>query len=251
MPSIDEIYGTYEPPADSVSRYRTPEVVTPSPAVRENALAVFRSDPAALKAGALSLLDYKVKPVETLTAANELADRMAQAKTLLKNIETRRKQIVEPLKHEATDVDAEARRWREPVEKYLEDAERVLLAFRRKQADDARREEENRQKAIRDAAVKQNEAEIMGNAEASEAASTAILHLEAEAPAQEIKGFKTESGTTSVRKTWKVEVVAPAMVPRAYCTPDTKLLQAAVNAGERSIDGCNVFEAESLTVRTR
>jgi len=235
------------------TRRVVPEVVTPSPAVpvRENALVVFRSDPAALKASALTLLDIKVKPVETLDAANGLADKMAQAKTLLKNIEARRKQIVEPLKHEAADVDAEARRWREPIEKFLADAERVVLAFRRKQADDAAREEAARQEAIRSAAKQQEQAEILGNAEKREEASTAIMHLEAQAPAEPVRGFKTDSGTTSVRKTWKVEVVAPALVPPNYLVPDMKALQAAVDAGARSIEGCNIFEQESLVTRTR
>jgi hypothetical protein len=253
--NILDHFGDNQP--KSTTRTLTPEVVTPSPAVpqRENALAVFRSDPAALKASALSVLDIKVKPVETMEAASSMADKMAQAKTLLKNIEARRKQIVEPLKHEAADVDAEARRWREPVEKWLSDAERVLLAFRRKQADDAARLEEARQQAIRDAAQKQHQASILGNTEAIEASSTEIMHLEAQAPTEAVRGFKTDSGTTSVRRTWKVQVVNAAEVPREFMVPDLRKLQAAVDAApdpsQFSIPGCFVEEVETLVVRTR
>lgn len=247
--NIQDYYGDNHPP----NRRVQPEVVISSPAVpvRENALAVFRSDPAALKASALSLLDMKVKPVETLEAANVVADKMAQTKTLLKNIEARRKQIVEPLKHEAADVDAEARRWREPIEKWLSDAERVVLAFRRKQADDAARAEAARQEAIREAAKQQQQAEIMGNVEKVEAASTAIMQLEAQAPAEPVRGFRTDAGTVSTRRRWTVEVVRPEEVPSNYLVPDLKALQAAVDAGAREIPGCHIEETESLTVRTR
>ncbi len=251
MPSIDDIYDmpAYERPRYST---RTPEVVTPPPAVpKVDALALFKEDPAALMSTALTLLDVKVKPVETLEAATSLTDKIAQAKTLLKNIEARRKLIVEPIKHQAADVDAEARKWREPVERFCADAERVVLAFRRKQADDARREEQARQDAINEAAKKQGQAEIMGNAAAVEEASTAIMHLEAQAPAAPVTGFKTDSGTSSVRKRWTVEVVDPSQVPDNYMVPDLKALQAAVDAGARKIEGCNVFEAESLVTRTR
>ena len=63
-------------------------------------------------------------------------------------------------------MDAEARKWREPVERWISDAERVVLAFRRKQAADAAREAEERQHAIDEGGPRQGQAEIMGNTEA-------------------------------------------------------------------------------------
>ena len=77
------------------------------------------------------------------------------------------------------------------------------------------------------------------------------MHLEAQRPAEPVKGFKTDYGTTSVRTVWKVEVIDPTQVPSNYLVPDLKALQAAVDAGARKIEGCNVFEAESLITRTR
>jgi hypothetical protein len=248
--NILDYYGDNRPQPRKV----TPEVVTPSQAVasiKADALALFREDPAALKSSALDVLNITVRPVETPEAATKLADQRAQVKTLLKNIEARRKQIVEPLKKEASAVDAEARTWSDPLKAWDLSAERVLLAFQRKQADDARREEENRQQALRDAAKKQEQAEILGNTEAAAAASTEIMLAEAQAPIEPIKGFKTDAGTTSLRKTWKVEVISPEDVPPAYLIPDLKRLQAAVDAGAREIEGCNIFEHESLPVRTR
>lgn len=245
--------GAYFGETQGETRRVVPEVVTPPPAVpqRENALAVFRTDPAALKASALAVLDVPLKPVQTVQAANFLADKLAQAKTVLKNIEARRKLIVEPLKKEASAVDAEARTWREPVEKHIAQMERVLLAFQRMQADESRRQEEQRQKALIAAAEKQQQAENSDNAALAGEASTEIMQLEAVEPAQPIHGFKTDSGTTSIRKVWKVEVVNEEEVPDVYRTVDLKKLQAAVDAGARQIDGCHIFEAESLVTRTR
>lgn len=234
---------------------RVPEVVTPPPAVPTVAIERFRQDPAALKAAALSLLDRKVKPVETLAEANVLADHLAQAKTLLKNIEARRKLIVEPIKREAADVDKEARTWSEPIQKHIQDLERVLIAFQRKQAAEATRQEEARQQAIRDAAKQQAQATIMQQPEAVAAAETAIMHLEATAPAEPVRGFKTDSGTTSLRTRWRIEVVNAAEVPDAYLVPDLKRLQAVVDAHpnpeELHIDGCHIEPVDSLTTRTR
>lgn len=245
MPSMDDVYGVPVKPV-------RPVVVSPPPAVvKADALALFRQDPAALRASALAVLDIKVRPVETMDEATKLADQRAQVKLLLKNIEARRKQIVEPIKKDAASVDAEAHAWSDPLKKWDQNAERVLLAYQHKQADDARREEEARQEAIREAAKRQNQAEILGNVQAAEAASVEIMRAEAAAPAEPIKGFKTDAGTTSLRKRWTVEVVNVDEVPDAYLVVDTKKLQAAVDAGAREIPGCHIFEDESLSVRTR
>ena len=228
------------------------EVVSATPPVEPgNALARFRTDPAALKASALAVLDVKVEPLKTVLEANQLAEKIAEVATIQKNIEARRVGIVKPLNGEVADVNAEAKRWSEPLDAWRQRASKVLIAFKNKQADDARRAEDARQKALIAAAEKQQQAENSDNPALAEEASTEIMQLEAVGPAEAIRGFKTEAGTTSVRRTWKVEVVDESLVPDAYWTVDLKKLQATVDAGARSIEGCNVFEVESLTVRTR
>lgn len=228
------------------------EVVSATPDIAPgNALARFRTDPAALKASALAVLDIKVAPPKTIYEANELAEKIAEAKRLMDNIEARRDGIVRPLNAEVKEVNAEAHRWSDPLGVWLKRAGTVLIAYKNKQADDARRAEDARQKALIAAAEKQQQAENSDNPALAEEASTEIMQFEAVGSAEPIRGFKTEAGTTSVRKTWKVEVIDESLVPDAYWTVDLKKLQATVDAGARSIDGCNIYEQESLTVRTR
>lgn len=231
---------------------RVPEVVTPSPAVRENALTVFRSDPAALKSSALSVLDVKVPQVITTQAdASKWAERLSEVRTVRKNIETRRKQIVEPLKREAKEVEAEAHRWDDPLIAYEEDVKRALSAFIRLDEDRKRREEEARQEAMRKAATQQEHARIMENTEAVEAASVELARIETQAPAVPVTGFKTDAGTIGTRKSWVVEVVKVEDVPPMYLMPDMPKLRAAVKGGIRVIPGCSITEESDLTVRTR
>jgi hypothetical protein len=125
----------------------TPAVITPA---LGQALVRFLADPAGLKHDALAVLNFKIQPVETVEAAAKLSDELSKAATLIKNIEARRKQYVEPLKKEAAAVDAEAKRWRDPVEAWIKRGKEVVLAFDRLQHDRARRAEEARQEAIRE-----------------------------------------------------------------------------------------------------
>lgn len=253
MPSIDDIYGepAYERPRYST---RTPEVVTPSPVVspKADALTLFREDPAALRDSAMTALSLKLPQViETQAVAAEWADRLAQVRTLWKNIEARRKQILEPLNKDVKAVNAEAHRWGDPLEALEQKIQSALSAFMRLDADRKRREEEARQEALREAAKKQEQAEILKQPQAIEAASVAIAVLETEAVAKPVTGFKTEAGSIHTRKVWKVEVVEEDKLPDNYWVIDRVALNAAVRAGARKIEGCHIWEEDDLTVRTR
>lgn len=53
----------------------------------------------------------------------------------------------------------------------------------------------------------------------------------------------------SVSEVWDYEVVEEEKVPRAYCVPSAGKLRAAVNAGEREIEGVRIFQKQRLNVR--
>lgn len=48
---------------------------------------------------------------------------------------------------------------------------------------------------------------------------------------------------------WKFEITDPNQVPRAYCTPDEKLIRQEVAAGARNIPGVRIYEEESISIR--
>lgn len=236
---------------DFYEAVREPEVITPLPAATTTALARFVADPAALKASALDVLSIAVRPVDTQEAAASLSNKVAEATQLARNIEARRKLIVEPLKRDAAAVDAEAKRWSGPVNDWIGRAKTVLLAFQRMDGDRKRRSEEARQAELRKAAEQQLAAVLAGDNAAADTASMAIMQAEAQTSEQAIRGFKTDAGSTHTRKRWKVEIVDAEKVPPAYLMVDLKKLQAAVDAGAREIEGCNIFEEESIAVLTR
>jgi hypothetical protein len=245
MPSIDDIYG------EAVAERRvTPAVVMPPQAVivPGQALTRFLSDPAGLKHDALNILNIKIATVETREAAASLSDKIAQAETLLKNIEARRVQHASPLFKEFKDINAEAKRWSDPIEALVGKGKKVLAAFLKLDEDRVRRQAEEQAKKLEQAAVDLGQA---STPEAQDAAAVALMKAETTEVDRPIKGFKTDNGSLGLRKTWKVEVVDASLVPPNYLVPDLKALQAAVNAGARQIDGCNIFEDESVTVRTR
>lgn len=54
----------------------------------------------------------------------------------------------------------------------------------------------------------------------------------------------------SVRKVWDFEIVKADDVPRQYCTPEGKLIRAAIKLGVRSIPGVRIFERDQVAART-
>ena len=59
--------------------------------------------------------------------------------------------------------------------------------------------------------------------------------------------IKTSTGRVqAVRKDWKLEVTDVEKLPREFMVPDMPALNAAVRCGARAIDGCRIFEVETL-----
>jgi hypothetical protein len=59
--------------------------------------------------------------------------------------------------------------------------------------------------------------------------------------------IKTSTGrVAAVHKDWKLEVVDVTKLPREFMVADMPALNAAVRRGARSIEGCRIFEVESL-----
>ena len=61
---------------------------------------------------------------------------------------------------------------------------------------------------------------------------------------------RTESGSASVRKSWKWKEVDMSNVPREYLMLDTVKINKAVRAGARSISGLEIYEESTTVLRT-
>lgn len=60
-----------------------------------------------------------------------------------------------------------------------------------------------------------------------------------------------DGSTTYMRKYVKFEVVDAAKVPRDLCEPSTRLIDAAIGAGVRNIEGVRIWEEEVPITRTK
>jgi septal ring factor EnvC (AmiA/AmiB activator) len=126
------------------------------------------------------------------------------------------------------------------------------------------REAEEANRKIREEAARKAEEEARARAASQAEIEAAKNKAEEDARAREIEAPKvldpiipkeesvtrTEAGTAHIRKEWKAEITTPSEVPREYCSPDMKLINAAVKGGVRVIPGVNIYEKESTVFRS-
>jgi hypothetical protein len=59
-----------------------------------------------------------------------------------------------------------------------------------------------------------------------------------------------DGSSSYTRGKWVVEILWPQAVPREYCEPSMKLLEAAAKGGIRNIPGCNIYFDEKIIVKS-
>jgi hypothetical protein len=124
-------------------------------------------------------------------------------------------------------LDAEAREQRMEAERKAREAAEKLKA--------------ETDEATRAALVKEIEEETL----AAQAQTPQVAPIVAEKP----EVVRTSEGSSYSKFSWKGRVLDPALVPREYCAPDQKLIDAAVKGGVRNIPGCIVEEITTLVTR--
>jgi len=107
------------------------------------------------------------------------------------------------------------------------------------------REAEEKLKAENDEATRVALEKEIAEETAAAAAPTPQAPLMTEAQ----KVVRTPEGSSYSKFSWKGRIVDPALVPRDLCSPDQKLIDAAVKGGVRSIPGCIVEEVTTLVTR--
>lgn len=88
-------------------------------------------------------------------------------------------------------------------------------------------------------------------AQAEEKAVVAVAAAQAEAYAvpEVAPVLRGSMGTAVSSLHWTHEIVAADAVPRAFCSPDEKLIREAVDAGVRNIEGVRIFQKERFAVK--
>lgn len=131
-----------------------------------------------------------------------------------------------------------------PITSLLKQAEDAIMQklrlWREKKRELARIEVERRQKNF-DNSVKE-----MRKAAGSDEELPIVKPPVTVLPPSNISAGK--KGSVSGRMRWTFEIIAEEQVERAYCTPDSKKIRAAISAGVRVARGIRIFQTEDLGV---
>jgi hypothetical protein len=176
------------------------------------------------------------KPAMDIKVAhkNDLEDAMLvvrEIENLKKSVEVKRKEIVSPLNDSVKEVNTYAKDLVAPLTTASEHIRGELIKWEQKL-------ERDRKEAAALLQREKDAAELFG--------TDFTEQLPLIAKEKEIKANRV-SGT---RKEWGFEITDPNLIPREYCTPDPRLIRAAVTIGKREIPGARIFESTKITIRS-
>ena len=184
----------------------------------------------------LAPIQAHVKAIQNLFKT--LQDPLASNETRIKEVRGRYEYQLELERRRREAKAREEQRWLQA--KLDAEAREQRLEAERKV-----REAEEKLKAENDEATRVALEKEIAEETAAAAAPTPQAPLMTEAQ----KVVRTPEGSSYSKFSWKGRIVDPALVPRDLCSPDQKLIDAAVKGGIRSIPGCIVEEVTTLVTR--
>lgn len=228
-----------------------------------------------------------VAPAETIKVADFPSSHSAletakAIKGLLKRIETKRKELVEPLKKQAKTVDEYANDIKAPLERAEAHIKRELAAFEEAQEkirkEELRKAEEERlRKEAELLAAQEEEREnfavnVEDEAEAAdlfgcelsdpEAANIEAKKLEEsqaqerarlDAKAKEREWEIKQKGVKNARKIWKCEAIDLSLVPKEFLIIElnSAAIIAAARGGVTNIPGVKIWQETTIAIGAR
>ena len=177
-------------------------------------------------------------------SAARVTELLSLAATTRTRVEEARRQITDPLKRQAKDIEDAVRPLMVALDNLVNTGKTKVLGWQRAEAERVRKEREERERLEAEARrIAQQQAE----AEHRPVELPAPLPLVQEAP----RGVRTDYGTASVRRVWDFEIVDASKLPAAFVMPNEQAIRAAVRAGSREIPGVRIFQRDDLAVRAR
>ena len=208
-----------------------------------------------------------------------VTSQAASNKRLLKDLEAARKNFVTPYNHHVAAINNLFRE----LTSYLTRADETFRA-KMKRFDQAQKLERQRKEAEQREANRRLQQQLDAEAAAQKAEAARIIEdaqekltqetdpdaratlertiveeivvLETPAPILPPVAIekpivtRTTEGSSYTKDKWKVRIIDPDKVPREYCEPSMKLLNAAVKqGGVRHIDGCEITEDLEINIR--
>lgn len=182
--------------------------------------------------------------IKDTNSQKQAVEMIAQVKKLHNAIEAKRKEIVKDPWSFCKKVNSFTKSFLHP----LKSTEHILKG---KIIDYKNKLDLERYKAEQEARKKQEELKkkLEEEARAAGAEPPDIIDVPVVIP-KDNKIVKTDSGASAhIRKEWVGEVIDENKVPREYCSPDKKKIDAAVKMGVREIPGVKIYEKSNAVVR--
>ena len=156
-------------------------------------------------------------------------------------IESDRKELVKPFNDGVKAINSKARALIAPLNTIKSAIERKMLSYQDKKREEEARERREAEAAALEAAQKAEEEDRHADAEK-------IIEKAVEVKPKKTEAVSAPEVTTTVRKTWKFEVINPGEVPRVYLTIDEGKIRLSVKDGARNIPGVRIYEDRKTIV---
>jgi len=198
-------------------------------------------------------MSVAVKTKEDCSSALTIARTI---KSFGKEIEERRKKIVDPLNKEVKRVNSLAKDILMPLEAAERHIKRELALFdmklekERLEAKAAAEQAFKREQEMIKAAEKQNELDAMFS-DNTELTTNIIEEAKVLSKENLTQGIQeaNKNKVTGTQKVWNFEIVSELMVPRAYLKIDEQAIRLAIRNGERDITGIRIFQETRVSIR--
>jgi DNA-binding protein H-NS len=179
-------------------------------------------------------LEIKQLEVKDAGSASLMTAKAGFLKQLLDAIDKERLLIIsEPDKFVRT-VNGMVLNFKKTIKKYTDLADSKMRPYQYQLELERREEEKKMQQAIAKRQVEMDKA-------AKKAGVERVVLPDALVPVER-ESIRTDTGSVSYKPVWVAKIVDPALVPREYCSPDQKKIDAAVDAGIRTIAGVEIKE---------
>ena len=182
-------------------------------------------------------------PVTTDKECSVLVGKTGEATKLLKKVDSEKLRLTKPAREYTKAVNNTAKLLTEKLGDAIKAAKGRIGQFQHRQELERRKAEEKIKKASEKLQKDLEE-------QAKESGVEAPKVTPAPLPKPKKVAMSEEGSTAHVRKQWKADIVDEGAVPRNYCSPDLKKINAAVKAGVREIAGVKIYEDIQTVLRT-
>jgi hypothetical protein len=182
--------------------------------------------------------------IKTEIDAKDFTNTIGEAKSLVKELENRRKEITGDAFKFYKDVMGFEKYYGEMIASKVIRPANSKLSFYFKQIQIERQKAERAAQAA--AAKKQIELDKM-----ADAAGVDKVKLDKPVFKDSKPKITGESASAHIKSTWLYRVENFDKIPRAYLTVDDKAVKRAIKNGERKIGGLVIFEETTAQVRSR